>query len=236
MAAEYPSVVTLDPQNTGNDGTPDPLKAQAANHNKLDENIQAIANDLKAAFDSESVADIAAAFAKFRADINTSIGVLQFFADQFDNPVNIDWAVNALAPAIVDSNDNNKIVRAFDDITEEGVGWVIRIPLAVTNIILKFVSRAETAPPATRTVGLKLYQQGNPDNAVPDAWDAGTVLTDIDIPTNENFQYDSQTLTLVSLGLVAGEVTHFELTRVNPAGGTELVGDWNLLELEVSFS
>ena len=236
MAAEYPAVVTLDVQNTSNDGPADPTKAQAAGHNKLDENLKAVADDLKAAFDSENAVDIAAMIAAMRVDINTNIGAMQLFADQLDNPTNADWAVNALAPAVADSNDNNKTVRAFDDTTEEGVGWVIRIPLAVTNIILKFVGRAETAPPAARTVGLKLYQQGNPDNAAPDAWDAGTVLTDIDIPTNVNFQYDSQTLTLASLSLVAGEVTHFELTRVDPVGGTELVGDWNLLELEVSFS
>lgn len=160
----------------------------------------------------------------------------QFFADQLDVPNNADWAVNALAPSVADSNDNNKVVAAFDDTTEEGRGFVVRIPAGAKSMILKPVGRAETGPPGTRTVGLKLYQQGNPDDAALDAWSAGLVLMDIDIPiTTEFFQYDSQTIALATLGVVAGEVTHFELTRIAPTGGTDLVGDWNLLELEVDF-
>lgn len=159
-----------------------------------------------------------------------------FYADQLDNPVNVDWAVNALAPAVADSNNNGLTVRAFDDVTEEGVGLILRVPAGATNLILTFKGRAETGPGAARTVGLKLYQRGLPDDAAPEAWSAGLALTDIDIPTNENFQYDSQTITLASLGITAGGMTQFELTRLDPVGGTELVGDWNLSELGVGFS
>ena len=168
---------------------------------------------------------------------NMSLKSFQFFADQLDNPVNADWIVNALAPAVADSNNNGLTVRAFDDTTEEGVGFILEIPAGATNLILKVKGRAETGPPAARTVGLKLYQRGIPDNAAVEAWSAGLALTDVDIPTTtELFQYDEQTITLASLGIAAGEVTQFEFTRVNPAGGTELVGDWNLLELGVGFS
>lgn len=161
----------------------------------------------------------------------------QFFADQLDQPVNADWAVNALAPAVADSNNNGLTVRAFDDTAEEGVGFIVRVPAGVTNIILRLKGRAETGPPAARTVGLKLYQRGIPDDAAPEAWTAGLVLTDIDLPTTtEFFQYDEQTITLATLGITAGEITQFELTRIDPAGGTELVGDWNLLQLEVEFT
>lgn len=160
----------------------------------------------------------------------------QFFADQLDNPVTADWAVNALAPAAADSNNDGLTVRLFDDTTEEGVGFILRIPTGKTNMKLTFASRAETAPGAARTVGLRLYERGIPDNATPDAWSAGTVLDDIDIPTNEFFQEDTQTLTLATLGLTAGQVHQFELTRIDPAGGTELTGDWALLELIVEFT
>lgn len=177
------------------------------------------------------------------ANLNTKISdakldeFFQFNADQLDNPNNADWAVNALAPAAADSNNNGLTVRLFDDTTEEGVGFSLRVPPGATNLKIAPKGRPETGPPAARTVGLKLYQRGIPDDAAPEAWSAGTVLTDIDIPTTtEFFQYDAQTITLASLGITAGELTQFELTRVDPAGGTELVGDWDLLQLEVGFS
>lgn len=166
----------------------------------------------------------------------SGIPEFQFFADQLDNPNNADWVVNALAPADADSNNNGLTVRLFDDTTEEGVGFEVRIPTGVTNIILDFVSRAETAPPAVRTVGPKLYNRGLPDNAAVEAWSAGLALTDIDIPVNEFFQVDSQTITLASLGLTVGEVTQFELTRVTPGAGVNLVGDWALKLIHVRFS
>jgi len=163
--------------------------------------------------------------------------VHQFFADQLDNPNSADWAVNALAAAVADSNNAGLTIRAFDDATEEGVGFILVVPTGATNIVLTFKARAEVGPPAARTVGLKLYQRGIPDDAAVEAWSAGTVLTDVDLPiTTELFQYDTQTITLSSLGITAGEVTQFELTRINPAGGTELVGDWDLLELGVEFT
>lgn len=161
---------------------------------------------------------------------------VSFFADQLDSPNTADWAVNALAPASADSNNSGLTVRLFDDTTEEGVGFIAHIPPGVTNMTLRFRSRAETAPPAARTVGLNLYVREAPDNAAVEAWSAGTQLTDIDVPANENFQYDSQTLTLASLGLVAGRVAQFELTRINPTGGTELTGDWALLAVGVEFN
>lgn len=160
----------------------------------------------------------------------------EFTSGDFDNPNNADWTVNALAPAVADSNNNGLTVRLFDDTTEEGVGFQIPIPSGATNIILEFVSRAETAPGAAATVGLNLYNRGIPDNAAVEAWSAATQLTDIDIPTNENFQVDSQTITLASLGITAGELTQFELTRTDPSGGTELTGDWTLLNVKVSFN
>ncbi len=160
----------------------------------------------------------------------------QFFADQFDNPVNADWTINALAPAAADSNNAGETVRLFDDTAEEGIGFILTVPSNAINIKFTFRSRAETTPGAVRTVGLKLYNRGIPNNAAVEAWSAGTVLTDIDIPVNETFQEDTQTLTLATLGLTAGETTQFELTRINPVGGTELTGDWALLELIVEFT
>lgn len=160
---------------------------------------------------------------------------LEAYADQMENPVTADWAVNALAPAVADSNNDGLTVRLFDDTTEEGIGLIARVPDFATNMKLTLVSRAETAPGAARTVGVKFYERGMPDDAAVEAWSAGLALNDVDIPANEFFQVDTQTLTLAALGLTAGKVHQIELTRVNPAGGTELVGDWTLLLAMVEF-
>ena len=166
-----------------------------------------------------------------------------FYADQLDFPVNSNWIVNALAPAAADSLNAALIVRRFDDTVEEGAGFALPIPTGATSVKIGFISRGQTAPAAARTVGVKLYYRQIPDAAaVSTTWaganDGSRVLTDIDIPATTDFQYDSQTMTLASFSpaLVAGKTYQFELTRINPTAGTELVGDWDLLELSVEFS
>jgi hypothetical protein len=160
----------------------------------------------------------------------------QFFADQLENPNNADWTVNALAPASPDSNNAGLTVRLFDDTTEEGVGFTIEVPADATNIVFDFVGRAETGPGVANTVGLDIYNRGIPDNAAVQAWSSATQLTDLDIPTNEFFQEDTQTVALATLGVTAGETTQFELVRVAPTGGTDLTGDWAMLLVKVSFT
>lgn len=159
-----------------------------------------------------------------------------FDAAQLVTPNNADWAVNALAPMSADSNNAGLTVRLFDDTVEEGVGFQTLIPLGVTKMVVEIKSRAETGPAGARTVGLKLYNRKVPNNAAVGSWSSGLALNDLDIPTNEYFQYDLQALTLASLGVTAGEETQFELTRVNPVGGTELVGDWILNCVQLRFS
>ena len=158
-----------------------------------------------------------------------------FNADLLSSPNNADWTVNALAPLAADSNNASLSVRLFDDTTEEGVGFGLRVPKGAMRVNLILISRAKTAPGAARTVGLKWYNRGQPDNAAVESWTSGTVMTDIDIPANEFWQYDEQSIDLSTMTLTAEEYTLFELTRINPAGGTELTGDWVLLLLEAEF-
>ena len=160
-----------------------------------------------------------------------------FYADQFENPNNADWDVNALAPAAADSNNAALTVRLFDDTTQEAVGMSFRLPATATNVVFEFVSRAETAPggavaakPAieTRTIG---------DNAAVPAppW-TSLNLTKIDLPTNENFQYDSQTISFATLSWTAGTYVQMQLTRNPTHPDDNLVGDWALLSCRVSFT
>jgi hypothetical protein len=159
-----------------------------------------------------------------------------FLADQLDNPNSSDWAVNALAPASACPINAALTVRRFDDTTEEGVGFSLTIPSGVTNMKLTFKSYPIPAPPGgTRYVAPKLYSRGYPDNAARGSWSAGTTYSDIAIPNNQYTQYDSEEKTLSTLGLTAGRFYQFELTRVSPSG-TNLTGDWALIELGVEFS
>lgn len=127
--AEYPALVTLDAQNTSNDGPADPTKAQAAGHNKIDENVKAIADDLKAAFDSESVADVAATIAKHRVDINALGNTFVVSGSQdltAGTPVNLD---------IISATKIKRIRRAKFWISANGADVGANV---VTRVQLKF--------------------------------------------------------------------------------------------------
>jgi hypothetical protein len=144
--------------------------------------------------------------------------------------------VNALAPAATDSNNAGFTVRLFDDTTEEGVGFDLLIPSGAANVVVRLISRAETAPGATQTVQPALYTRRLPDNAAVTAWSAAVLMATISIPTNENWQYDSETFTLAALSLVAGQVAQFELTRKGTAGGDTLTGDWTLFAVIIEIT
>jgi len=164
-------------------------------------------------------------------------GPFQLYSDQLENPNTADWAVNALAPSEADDNNDGITVRAFDATAEEGVGFTLEIPEGATNMIIRVRGRARTGPAGARTIALKLYNRGLPADAAVQAWTAGTTLADIDLPiTTEFFQYDEETISLATLSLTAGELTQFELTRVDPAAGTELTVDYLLHEIQVEWS
>ncbi len=160
-----------------------------------------------------------------------------FEAKDFDNPNNADWDVNALAPAVADSNNAALTVRRFDDSVVEGVGGFFRLPAGATNFVLNLAGRAETAPAGTRQVRMSLRVREIPDNAAPSSppWITAN-LANMDIPTNEFFQFDSESFTYAFFGFAAGELIQFELVRVNTIVGTDLTGDYDLLRLNVTFT
>lgn len=163
-----------------------------------------------------------------------------FYADQFDNPINSDWVINALAPAIKDPSNNALTVRAFDDSAEEGVGFILSIPSGATQMKLSFKSRAKTAPTGgAKEVALNLYTREIPDNAAVGSWSGeNNINSVISLPVSStDFQYDEHTFTLASMAnvLTAGRLYQFELTRDHDAASDTLVDDWYLLELIVEF-
>jgi hypothetical protein len=167
---------------------------------------------------------------------NMFFGQRQFGGADFDDPNSSNWTINAAAALAADSSNAGLVVRRFDDTTEEGVGFDVYLPVGSTNIIFRFVSRAQTAPGSTQTVRPVLYVREIPDNAAVEAWSSATLMTTISIPNNANFQYDSQTIALSTLSLVAGRVAQFELTRRGTDGSDSLSGDWVLQTLVVEFT
>jgi len=160
-----------------------------------------------------------------------------FSSADLQNPNNSDWSnagLTALAPAAADSNNAALSVRLFDDTTQEGVGFQLVVPSGMSSMTIGYISRAETAPAGTRQVGIRLCERGIADNGAIIAWDC-LALNDVDLPANELFQYQEQTLSPPSLSVTAGELTQFELLRV-PAVGTNLPGDWALLQLNIEFN
>lgn len=159
----------------------------------------------------------------------------QLYADQVESPVNADWAVNALAPASADSNNAGLTVRSFDDTDEEGIGFTLLVPPNASSVVVTLVSRAEVAPGAPAAVVPRLYSRNAPDAAPVTAWSTGTDMTPVDLPTTEEFQYDDEEIALATLGLSAGQIAQFELTRNAGAGGDTLAGDWDLLLVRIEF-
>jgi hypothetical protein len=157
-----------------------------------------------------------------------------FTAGTFSIPNNADWTVNADAGSDADTNNNGLTVHLFDDTTEEGVGMEVFVPKDATQMKLTFVTRAETTPAGTRYAAFKIYHRGIPDNAAVEAWSAGTTLTDFEYGTNENFVYDTQTLTLSTESIETDKLYQIEATRVQPSG-TEVTGDVAVVEIHVEF-
>lgn len=152
-------------------------------------------------------------------------------------PAASEFPVNAAANATADSNNNALQHIQFTDASEQGtVLFPFRVPSGVTSVKIGMVSRAETAPGGAETVRAKLYTRSIPDDAAVPAFSGGTFMAAIDIPANENWQYDQETFTLAALGLVAGRCIQIELTRVPADGSDTLTGSWNLLEINLEFS
>lgn len=169
-----------------------------------------------------------------------SLQTRNYFADQLIIP-NSDWPVTALAPSDLDTTTPSFTIIEHDDTTEEGRGFATRVPSAAvhgadpTTFKLGIVHKPPAAPPAERTVGVRLYFRTLPDNGAVPAW-SSIDLGDVAVPANTNFQYDEFTLTIGNgvgeLDVTPGEDVYFMVTRIDPAAGTELVGDWYVAEYQ----
>jgi hypothetical protein len=83
----------------------------------------------------------------------------------------------------------------------------------------------------------KLYSRLLPNNSAVGTWSTGTNLSNNAVPTNAFFQYYTQTITLSTLGLTAGNLYQFELTRPTTGfTGTNLAAAFLLAEITLEFA
>lgn len=165
------------------------------------------------------------------------VGRFMFFANSLDTPNTADYAVNALAPVTTDPTYTSLSTRAFSQSAEQGVAFTIAIPAEVTSVTFKLKGRSQTTPGVSSVVQHRLYHRQLPNNSAPGAWSAAQELSNITVPTNQFFQYSSQTATMSSLGLVADRLYQFELTRrVTGVTGTNLNAPWLLVEVTLEFA
>ena len=160
---------------------------------------------------------------------------MSYFATSLDSPNNSDWIINALAPTVADPANAGLTDRQFSNTVEQGVGFYVPIPSNATNMIITYKGRSATA--TAGNLQMKLYNRAvvsSTPAAVP-AWSAATLLTQVASPANLFFQTFSQTSTLASLGLTAGNTYQFEFTR-NVAVTGNLAANWLLLELDIAFT
>ena len=160
-----------------------------------------------------------------------------YVANSLDTPNNADFIINSLAPVVTDPSYNALNVRSFSNSIEQGVGFTCSIPDGATKATFKMRGRPQVAPAAVSVVQPRIYFRQIPDGTAVGAWTGPVELNNISIPTNAYFQYFNQTLTLASMGLVAGKLYMFEVTRrIAGVTGTNLPSNYLLAEITVEFS
>jgi hypothetical protein len=176
--------------------------------------------------------------ARIDAILSKTNWTFEYYADQMRPATNADAAVNADSPLAADSLNAGLKILQMNDTTEQGRMFTQFIPIGATRMTVYIRGRAETAPGATAHVIHELYYRQIPDNGPTGAWSPPLVLSTLAVPTNTNWQYYSQQLTLATLGtpISNGKLYQFQFTREADAVGDDLVGNWDLLQIALEFS
>lgn len=140
-----------------------------------------------------------------------------------------DWSVTVAAELNADAITTALTVHRFDSLVEEGAGlgeyW---IPVGAATLTLMFEHRPNTA--VAGTFSPRLYKRSHAAGAAYSVW-TSLALTGLVVPASTVWQQSQQTITLATLGLVAGDMVQFELTRV-PGGPAT---DWTVGMVVVRF-
>ena len=168
---------------------------------------------------------------------NISIGArYTYFANSLDSVNSSDFAVNGLSPVTTDPLSPAFNVRTFSNTVEMGVGFMCSIPQGSTQVTIRLKGRPATAPSTSSVVMFKLFNRLISSGAAMGAWTGSNLANNV-VPANAFFQYYNQTITLSSLGLTAGNLYQFEITRPTTGfTGTNLAYAFLLAEITLEFS
>lgn len=143
-------------------------------------------------------------------------------AQSLDSALGTGWAVNANAPV---DGSTDSAVRVFGDAAEAGVGTpALLIPTGSTSLKITTHWRAQTSPGASAGVVLKLYSRSQNNAAATSAWTAGTALATV-TTSDATWNLDTETITLSTLGITAGDVRQFQITRTPTATEDTVTGN-----------
>lgn len=159
-----------------------------------------------------------------------------FFANSLDTPVNSDFVVNSVAAVVTDPTYNSINVRSFSNTVEQGVAFLVSIPIGATDVIYKIRGRAQTAPASASVVQPRVYTRNIPNNSAVGSWSGPIDIPSIPIPTNNNFQYYVLQASLASAGLTAGNTYQFELTRKVTGVSGNLPSNFLMIEMTLEFA
>lgn len=169
-------------------------------------------------------------------DVGTTVYVFtenNIDADMFIYPDNSDWAIDE-APSLDLDDTQNRVKNAlFDPTTEEAVGLYFKIPEGATNIIIDSVWRTDDT--GSGTIKRKLYVSELANDSVPEAF-TSVNLSDLTAPASENYQFDSDTVSLASISAVAGNYLIIQYSRNATDVGDTYAGDFRLLHVRLRYS
>lgn len=160
---------------------------------------------------------------------------------EMENPNNSDWAVNSLAPAQADPINAGITIRAFDDTTEEGIGYSYTVPDWATRGKFLYISRPASA--VDGDVVSQFYFRNlnaateNGSGAFWSNWTPPvTASSPLEMTADQGWRFDEATPDLRLLGLAGEEIVlQVELTRDTDNSADTLVGDWYLYQLQITL-
>ena len=181
-----------------------------------------------------------------RAVLGITLDHFELDADQFLNSVSGDRpaSIDNNAPTVADTVNAGIPVLRFDDTDEEARKFSRRIKAGALTMKIKVLWKAQTAPGDTiHDIGWKLYWREIPIGVAPSATWVGTndgseVLPEIVNIADDVLPHEVETtLTLASLTnpILDNRKYQFLLSRIAPAG-TNLVGDWSVIDLAVEIN